>query len=199
MKIKQYKFLILSIFLISALIVASPVLQQLIFNPQTEHLTELSLLGKNHQTIYPANVTKNENYRLYIDAKNHLGTCAYYRLDVKFRNITQSAPDSFNHTQSGLSPLGSLTFFINNEDTIELPIDISFQYDLNPKNGSFLDMKKITLNGAIVNATQTTIIRDPKTWAFYGNLFFELWLYNDTANAFEYNQRFVSLWLRLNT
>ena len=38
---------------------------------------------------------------------------------------------------------------------------------------------------------------DPQRMGYYGNVFFELWIFNDTANAFQYNQRYVSLWLNM--
>ncbi len=199
MKIQRYKLVILSIFLASALIVASPALQQLTLFPQTQYLTELSLLGKNHEAVYPSNITEGENYRLYLDVTNHLGSCAYYVVEMKFRNLTQSGPDSFNHTHSDLPSLGSLTVFAADEAQVELPIDVSFQYNVNERNSSILDMQAISLNGAVLDVNATSIAKDPITRGFYGNLFFELWLYNDTANAFTYNERYVSLWLKFNT
>jgi hypothetical protein len=117
---------------------------------------------------------------------------------VKFRSETQSAPDSFNHTNSELQPLGSLTFFVADNESLELPVDISFQYSIDPSDSSRLNMETVTVNGASLGVNATTITWNTAKNGFYGNLFFELWIYNRAANAFEYHQRYVSLWFRLN-
>ena len=198
MGLQQYKMLLLVVTIVSALFVASPALQQLLLvYPQTEHLTEFSLLGPYHNATYPYNVTVGKNYRLYLDVGNRLGSCAYYLIQVKFRNQTQSAPDSFNHTSSNQPSLGNISFFVADKETLELPIDISFQYKLG-ENKTELDMQNIILNGAVLKAN-TPIAWDSQRKGFYGNLFFELWIFNDTLNVFQYHQRYVSLWLKMNT
>jgi len=112
---------------------------------------------------------------------------------VKFRNQTQSAPDSFNHTSSDLSSLGKISFIVANNEAMQLPIDISFQYKLDGNNKDQLDMQNIIVNGFSLSVSPTTIAWDPQRIGYYGNLFFELWIFNDTTNAFQYNQRYVSL------
>lgn len=197
MGLQNYKALFLVVTAVLALLVASPALEQLVFVPQTDHITELSLLGPYQNATYPSNVTAGENYRLYLDVANHLGSCAYYTMQIKFRNQTQSGPDSFNHTSSKLPPLGTISFLVADEGKLQLPIDVSFQYGRNPNITSRLDMQSITLNGAVLNADTTTIAWNIEKNGFYGNLFFELWIFNDTSNAFQYHQRYVSLWLKM--
>jgi uncharacterized membrane protein len=190
--------LLLVVTIVSALFVASPAIQQLLLvYPQTVHLTEFSLLGPYHNATYPYNVTVGKNYRLYLDVGNRLGSCAYYLVQVKFRNQTQSAPDSFNHTSSNQPSLDSISFFVADKETLELPIDISFQYKLG-ENKTELDMQNIILNGTVLKAN-TPIVWDSQRKGFYGNLFFELWIFNDTLNVFQYHQRYVSLWLNMST
>ena len=84
-----------------ALLVASPALQQVLVYPRTEFFTELSLLGPwSMAENYPYNITNGENYSVFLGVANQLGSCAYYQVEVKFRNETQSAPDSFRpHTK----------------------------------------------------------------------------------------------------
>ncbi|MCW3996530.1 MAG: DUF1616 domain-containing protein [Candidatus Bathyarchaeota archaeon] len=199
MELVEYKALILVCSAVVALVVASPALQQLVVLPQTDRMTELALFNQDHNTTFPANVTVGENYRFYVDVTNRLGSCAYYALQIKFRNASQSAPDSFNHTASSLPALSTLYFVVADKDTLELPLDISFQYRLNSNiTNHQLDMQSLTFNGVALKDA-TTISWDSEKSRFYGNLFFELWLYNDTTNTFQYHQRYVSLWFGMET
>src|SRR3972149_12090554 len=106
MNLQEYKILFLVIVSVSALLVASPALQRLLVYPQTEFFTELWLLGPEQKAEnYPFNITRNENYNVFLGVANHLGHCAYYQIQVKFRNQTLSAADSFNRTPSSLQSL----------------------------------------------------------------------------------------------
>lgn len=196
MNFQQFKVLILIVTAVSALLVASPALQQLIVAPQTESLTELSLFGQYHNATYPAGIALNMTYRIYLDVTNRLGSAAYYQIQIKFRNLTQSGPDSFNKSSSSQPTLGAMTFVVANQESLELPIDLSFQCKLDENITGLLDMQTITVNGEALNADSTCIRWDIAKNGFYGNLIFELWAYNDTVNAFQYNQRYVSLWLK---
>ena len=199
MAIQQYKTLLLVVTVVLALFVASPAIQQLVVVPQTTYLTELSIFGSYHNATYPYNITVGQNYPLYLNVDNHLGSCAYYLIEVKFRNQTQSAPDSFNHTSSNMASLGNISFIVANNEALQLPIDISFKYKLDGNNKDQLDMQNIIVNGFSLSVSPTTIAWDPQGIGYYGNLFFELWIFNDTTNAFQYNQRYVSLWLNMTT
>ena len=198
MGLQQYKALLLIVTAVLALFVASPVLQKLVYFPQTDFFTELSLFGPYNNATYPSSVSFGINYRLYLNVDNHLGSCAYYVIEAKFGNQTEFTPDSFNHTNSALPSLGGITFFVADNESLKLPIDVSFQYKVDPNNSRQLDMQSITLNGATINVNPTTIAWNQKKNGFYGNLFFELWLFNDTTNALQYHNRYVSLWLKMN-
>ncbi len=199
MSLRQYKTLLLVVTVVLSLIVASPAIQQLAAVPQTTHLTELSIFGSYHNATYPYDVKAGQSYPLYINVVNHLGSCAYYLIEVKFRNQTQSAPDSFNDTDSNLPSLGNISFCVANSLTLELPVTISFQYKLDLNNPYQLDMQNVIVNGFSLSVSPTTIAWDSQRIGYYGNLFFELWIFNDTTNAFQYNQRYVSLWLNMTT
>ena len=77
---------------------------------------------------YPYNITKNQNYLVFLDIANQLGSCAYYQVQVKFRNETQSAPDSFNRTSSSLPSLYNLNLFVADKESLELPVNFAFDY-----------------------------------------------------------------------
>src|SRR3990170_68755 len=129
MRLQEYKVLLLVITAVVALLVASPALQRLFTFPQTEFFTELWLLGPEHKAAgFPYNVTSGHDYNVFLGVSNHLGRAAYYSVQVKFRNLTQSAPDSFNRTSSSLSPLYSLNVFVADKETWELPVTFGFDY-----------------------------------------------------------------------
>ncbi len=199
MDLRKYKTLILVTTAVVALLVASPAIQAVLTLPQKENITELWLLGPNHDTKYPTNVTQDQTYRLYLDISNHLGASAYYEVQIKFRNQTQSAPNSFTHTNSQLPPIGSLTAFTADNQTVELPIDVSFHYSINDRDSSRLQVQDITINGQAIDSNSITIAYDSQKGGFYGDLFFELYIYNQATNTLQYHERYVSLWLKINT
>jgi uncharacterized membrane protein len=195
MALQRFKVLILIVTAVLALFIASPVLEQLIVMSQTQ-LTEMWLLGPKHDATYPSAVNSSQQVRLYLDVSNHLGSYASYVAEVKFRNATQSAPDSFAQTSSKLPALARLTFFVADNATYELPIDVTFTYNVTEGTTRQLQMQTVTINGEAISVNSTRIAFDSAKGGFYGNLFFELYLYN-SAGGFEYHQRYVSLWLQM--
>lgn len=180
-----------------ALLVASPFLSRILVYPRTEFFTELYILDANHKAEnYPFNITRNQNYSVYLDIGNHLGYCAYYMVQVKFRNQTQLAPTSFgpieNRSPSSLPSLFNITAFVADEAVWELPLTFSFDYVLD-ESLSRVDFSGLRLNGVWLNMTGYTAAWDSEKSEYQGFLFFELWLYNASANVFQYNGRFVSL------
>jgi uncharacterized membrane protein len=143
---------------------------------------------------YPYNITANENYLVFLDVANHLGSCAYYAVEVKFRNDTQSAPDIFNLTASSLPSLYKLTVFVADGETWELPVTFGFSYNV---TGLQVGFNSMTFNGVNINLTGESSDFNPQTNVFYGNLFFELWIYNSTTSTFQYHERFASLLLNM--
>lgn len=198
MGLSQYKTLILVVTAALALLIASPSIQQVLVYPQTDHFTEFWMFGPKHDAAYPANVTADQTYRIYLDITNHLGSTTYYNVEMKLRNQAQPGPDSFNHTSSSLPALSSIAMVAANNQTAETPLDISFQYHVRNGTTSTLIMDNVTVNGFPLDASATTIDWDKTRGGFYGNLVFELYIYNGTTNAFQYHQRYLSLWLRMN-
>lgn len=197
MATQQYKSLILVVTAVLALFAASPAIQQISVNPNTDPLTELSILGIYHNATYPFNVSLGQSYQLYLNIDNHLGSCAYYQIEIKFRNQTQPGAGSFNDTSSTLAPIGEFSVCAANNQNLELPVNVSFTYQLDPYNATQLDMQQITVNGFPLSLNSTTLTWDPQRLGFFGNLFFELWVFNDTTSAFQYDQRYVSLWFNM--
>lgn len=193
MKLQQYKTFILITTIALSLLIASPSIQQALVYPQTDQLTEFYLLGSNHDTTYPSNITQDQNNKLYLLITNHEGSAQVYQVQIKFRNQTQSAPNSFNHTHSVLPPLATLTVAVAENSTEEIPIEMSFQYL--PSGYLQLKMQNITINGYGFEVNSTTVSWDTQKPGFHGNLFFELWIYNSTTGIYQYHERYLSLWL----
>jgi hypothetical protein len=199
LNIREYAILFWTVVGIITLLVASPALSRLLVYPQTEFFTEMWLLGPNHTAAdYPYNITTGQTYGVYLGLANHLGYSAYYVVEVKFRNSTQSAPYDFgpisNRTPSSLPPLDNITAFVTDGGTWEEPLTFSFDYAL---TNSTVQMSSLTLNNVEFSMSGPSIAWNSTTSTFTGFLFFELWIYNGTTSFFEYHQRDVSLVLNM--
>jgi uncharacterized membrane protein len=193
---QKYRALILVIVAVLALIVATPLIEQYVSAPQTEPITELSVLGPYRNATYPYNLTSGESYKLYLTVTNRLGSSADYLLQMKFRNQNQSGPDSFNHTESSLSPIAKYTFTVDNGKSFEFPVNVTFNYEIDQLLPQ-MNLNNITVNDATYDMGNLAVPWDSGKNAYLGNLFFELYLYNSTLGDFQYNQRYVSLWVNL--
>jgi len=196
MNFQEYKVLFVVVIIVSALLVASPALQRLLVLPRTDFFTEMWLLGPEHKAEnFPFNVTSNERYTGFLGIGNNLGYCAYYLIQVKFRNQTQPAADSFNHMSSSLSSLYSVTAFVADKETWEIPISFSFDYAYDNYNETLLEVrfKELKFNDVGLNINGYTSVWNPQGRVFFGNLFFELWIFNDSVGSFQYHDRYVGL------
>ena len=199
MNIKEYGLLYWSVVGVLALLVASPFLSRVLIYPRTEFFTELWILDADHRAEdYPFNITRNENYSIYLGIGNRLGYCAYYMVQVKFKNQTQPAPTSFGpiekRTPSSLQSLCNFTVFVADESVWETPLTFSFDYR---ENASKVEMNSLVLNGLSLNLNNQVIAWNSSRNGYYGFLFFELWLYNSTVNSFNYHGRYVGIWLNM--
>ena len=199
MNIKEYGLLYWSVVGVLALLVASPFLSRVLIYPRTEFFTELWILDADHRAEdYPFNITRNENYSIYLGIGNRLGYCAYYMVQVKFKNQTQPAPTSFGpiekRTPSSLQSLYNFTVFVADESVWETPLTFSFDYR---ENASKVEVNSLVLNGLSLNLNNQVIAWNSSRNGYYGFLFFELWLYNSTISSFNYHGRYVGLWLNM--
>jgi len=199
LNIKEYGLLYWSVVGVLALLVASPFLSRVLIYPRTEFFTELWILDADHRAEdYPFNITRNENYSIYLGIGNRLGYCAYYMVQVKFKNQTQPAPTSFGpiekRTPSSLQSLYNFTVFVADESIWETPLTFSLDYH---ENASKVEMNSLVLNGLSLNLNNQVIAWNSSRNGYYGFLFFELWLYNSTISSFNYHGRYVGLWLNM--
>ena len=197
MSLGDYRVLFLVVTAVLALIVASPALSRLLVLPRTEFFTELWILGPDRMAEdYPFNVSRNQDYGVFLGVGNRLGYCAYYLVEVKFRNLTQSAADSFDRTASSLPSLFNITVFVEDEGVWELPLTFSFDYDYN-ETVLMVEFSSLTLNDVALDMRSYTVAWNSTNNGFFGDLFFELWIYNDAVSGFQYHERFVNLRLNM--
>jgi hypothetical protein len=158
-----------------------------------EPFTEIWLLGSGHMAEgLPYNITRGVIYNGFVGISNHLGHCSHYSLQVKFRNSIQSGPDRFNHTPSSLSPLYSLNVFVADKETLELPLVFSFDYSYDSRANT-VSFNSLTFNGEVLSLQGYSTTWDSVKRVFFGNLVFELWIYNDSTGVFQYHERYVDL------
>ncbi len=194
MGLKEFKVLFMVVIGVSALLVASPVLQRFLVYPRTEFFTEFWLLGpERNADNYPFNITRNEGYSVFLGLGNHLGHCAYYVVEVKFRNESMSAP--FERTPSSLPSLFNMAVFVADEEVLERRLTFSFDYEFD-EAFSRVQFNSMTLNDVTLNLQGLTSEWNATTRRFYGNLIFELWIYNESAGL-SYHERFVDLKLNM--
>ena len=199
MSLKDYRLTFMTVTGVLTLLVASPALSRILVYPRTEFFTELWILDANHRAEdYPFNIIRNQNYSIYLGIANRLGYCAYYMVQVKFRNQTQPSPTSFgpieDRVPSSLPSIYNFTVFVADEDVWETLLTFSFDYQ---ESNSRIRVYTLTLNGSSLHLNDEIILWNSTRRGYYGFLFFELWLYNLDENKFEYHGRFVGLWLNM--
>lgn len=199
MELRKIKAIFIVVIAVAALFVASPALQRIVSAPQTDFYTELWILDSAHTANnYPSNIVDGSNYTIYLDIANHLGYCGYYTVEVKLRNDILPVPGNFSATPLDTPSLYNITVFVPNTSTWELPITFSFTYNLNHTNSSQVNFNQLTLNGIPLNLMgYSTTHRTQTPLGFFGNLYFELWLYNGTSSQIQYNNRYVNLPLNM--
>jgi hypothetical protein len=203
MNLSEYKVLFIVVTAVVVLFVASPALSRVLVYPRTEFFSEMWLLGPNHKAEgYPYNISRGQNYTVFLGIGNQLGYCAYYMVEVKFRNETQSAPSSFgpieNRTPSSMSSLFNISAFVADEQDWELPLAFSFDYEVSLDRSQVL-FHNLTLNDEILGLEGYSTAWNSTRTIFFGNLMFELWIYDAQATALSYHGRFVDLKFNMTT
>lgn len=181
---------------ILVLIVASPGLSRVLVFPRSEFFTEVYLLGPNHLAEdYPFNITEGMNNSIYLGLGNQLGYCAYYQVEVKFRN--ESMPGPSDSVASSLPSLYNITAVVADQAVYEVPLSFSFDYSVNESVPQVV-FNSMTFNNVALDLSGLSAAWNSSRSGCYGNLIFELWIYNATTSPpFQYNQRAVWLWLNM--
>ena len=201
MDIGKYGVTFFVVVAVVALLVASPALSRALVWPRTEFFSEMWVLGSgNMAEDYPFNLSSGQSYRVYLGVGNQLGYCAYYRVEVKFRNESQSMPSSFGPVEdrvpSSLPSLFNVSAFVADQNNWTLPVTFGFDY-VYDSNASVVGFNNMAFNGNVLGMSGESTGWNATTSRFYGDLIFELWLYNSSTSTFGYHGRFVDLKLNM--
>jgi hypothetical protein len=195
LKLDDYKVVFMSVGLIGILLFASSTLGLVLRLSSGERFSELWVLGPGHMAEdYPFNVGADVNYLVYVGVGNHMGCSAYYIVDVKFRNQTESLPNATAGTPSPLPPLFEYRLFVEDGKSWEAPLRFSFSNVSFSENRSFVG--SLMINGVTFNVDKSASL-DVENNGYYYQLFMELWIYNVEFQVFEFHNRFVGLWLNM--
>lgn len=163
--------------------------------PGGESFSELWILGENHVLgSGTLNVLINTPYTVYLGVSNHMGSLEYYTVYVKLRSQAQAFQENGTPEPSSLESIFQYRLFLENNETWEKDFTFSFEKVSFEQNESRVSLLSINDNNVSVD---TTGVRDESDGGFYYQLAFELWIYNSTTSAFQYHDRYVSLWLKL--
>jgi uncharacterized membrane protein len=195
MKLGDYKLVFVAVGLIGVLLIASPAIAGAIRLPEGEQFSELYLLGPSKMAEnYPSNIAVGENYSVYVNVGNHLGSSAYYIIYVKLGNQTDQLPNATLGTPSPLAPLYEYRFSV--QDIQNWSSLLSFSVSKASIQGNNSQINTLTINDQTFNVEKSATWNSNSTKFTY-QLFFELWTYNEQNGTIEFNDRYVSLQLNL--
>ncbi|MGD0644263.1 MAG: DUF1616 domain-containing protein [Candidatus Bathyarchaeia archaeon] len=195
MKLGDYKLIFVAIGLIGVLLIAIPALADIIRLPGGEQFSELYLLGPDNTAAnYPFNIAIGQNYSVYVDVGNHLGSSAYYVLYVKFGNQTDEMPNATLGAPSSLQPLYEYRFSI--QDGMNWESLLTFSVSNASISGNNSQINTLQISGDAFNVDKLTMW-DSNNTTFKYQLLFELWIYNVQTGSIEFNNRYVNLQLNL--
>lgn len=195
MTLEDYKIVFSVVGLVGVLLFASPALTLVVHLPSGEKFSELWVLGPGHMAgDYPFDVKENESYTVYLGVGNYMRSSAYYEVIVKFRNQSEPLPNSTNSVASSLEPLYKYRVFLEDGGSWEAPLTFSFSNVVFGGNASSVGGLKV--NDAVFNVGKLASW-DGLSKGYYYQLFAELWLLNTDSNMFQFNDRFVGIWLNM--
>lgn len=195
MKLRDYKIIFIAVALVGVLLIASYAIAGAIRAPPGEQFSELYLLGPEQMAQnYPSNIAVGENYSVYVDVGNHLGSTADYVLYVKLANATDQLPNTTLGTPSPLTPLYEYRFSIQDSAVWQRLLSFTVtDATVTPTNAQ---INTIKINDQTQKIDKSTVWNSNSS-KFPYTLFFELWLFNEQTGSLEFNDRYVSLQLNL--
>lgn len=177
------------------LLIASPVIGDIVHFPEGEQFSEIFLLGpeKMAQDI-PFNIVPGQNYSVYLGVGNYMGEATYYVCKVKLRNQTELSPNSDTQTASPLQTLYEYHYVIKNGENCTEPLTFSISAVSQDEN--MVVLQSITINNVDFNVDKIAQY-DPDNDGYYYQLFVELWAYNSASEVTQYQNRWVFFWFKI--
>lgn len=196
MNLEEYRTLFLAGSLAVALIAAAPTLGLVMPFPSSgKGFSELWLLGPHHMAEdYPFEIVGNQEYGVFVGVGNHMGRSEYYIVYVKLRNQTQPLPTLSDSESSPLPSLYEFRFLIADGATWESLL--TFEVLDASVRGDSMFIGALSINGFALPVNSVSMW-DSENSGFYYQLFFELWLYNETSKSAQFHNRFVGIWLNM--
>lgn len=177
------------------LIILSPTLMAFVSFPEGERFSELWILGPGRMAEgYPLAVSAGEQYRVYLGVGNHMGGLAYYKVYVKFRNMSEPLPNATAGEPCPIAPIYEYRVFLGDNATWERELLFSFE-DVS-FDGNVSRVGALSVDGHFAGVDKVAVWDDERGGFFY-QLFFELWIYNAAFSDFTYHNRCVWLWFNV--
>lgn len=193
MMLKDYKVIFIVVGLAGVLFFSYPTLTLFLKLPSGEEFSELWYVGPGHMAEdLPSNVTAGQNYRIYVNVVNHMGSSTYYVVYVKFRNQTDALPNATAGTPSPLPPLYEYHVFLQDGRSWEAPLTFSFS-EVTELGSS---VENLTINDDVFVVNKKTSWNFAKNGYFY-QLLIELWIYNTESDSTVFHKPYVTLWLNM--
>ena len=194
-KLKDVRIVLITIGLIGVLLFASPTISLFVKAPVGQEFSEIYILSSNHTlNNLPFNIVANVNYLVYLGVVNQMGSSCYYTALVKVANTSNYLPNATLEKPSTLPSLFEFNTFLSNGEAWETPL--VFQVNQLAFTNGVSQLSSITINGVTFPIDQTSTWNSNNS-GYYYYLFVELWLFNPTLGASQYNNRFVSLVLNM--
>ena len=177
------------------LIILSPTLAEVVSFPEGEKFSELWVLGSDRMAGgYPFNVSEGGFYEVYLGVGNQMGSLQYYKIYVKFRNMSEPLPNSTVGLPSPLEPVFEYNIFLRNNETWER--ELSFSFEGASFEGNTSRVSRVLVGSYAADVNKTAVL-DETSNAFYYQVFFELWIYNAVVSGFQFHNRWVGFWLNM--
>ena len=181
--------------MIAILLIASPVIADLVNVPGGEKFSELYLLGPDQMAQnLPFNIVENHISTVYLGVGNHLGASTYYVCYIKLRNQIEPLPNETMGTPSSLAPLYEYHSLLQNGLNWTAPLTFSLSGISTSNNQTLL--QNIKINDQKFNVNKTAQF-DQDNNGYYYQIFVELWAFNPASNSLQYQNRYVCFWLNM--
>jgi uncharacterized membrane protein len=183
--------------IILCLIVLSPTIALVVPLPEGQRFSQLWVLGPNQKMEdIPSKITSGINYRVFLGVGNQMGDLEYYLVRVKLRNQSDPIPDNDAGIPATLPVLFEYRVFLQNNATWQK--EVTFSFDQILIEGNLSRISKLLIDGYALDVNKTSML-DEKDNVFFFEIFFELWNLNQTTSTFQFQNRYVGLWLRLDS
>jgi hypothetical protein len=165
--------------------------------PLDGEFSELWILGSDNMTEdYPFAVSEDKSYKISLGVGNYLGELGYYAIRVKLRNQLDPAVNPFAGLPSPLQSLFEYRVFLDNNETWVKEFSFSFErVDFNANDSR---ISRLAIDGYSIPVDKVSVW-DAHNSGFFYQLFFELWIYNETSLAFDFHNRSVGVWLNMSS